>query len=592
MQTDQDQLALLEELLRSGRMPASMKTQDLPPVIPPSPTAEADARIAAQKKPIPVQRESGKIVPSNAEYDDAELDAAIAAGAKDPHPKNVSRQAPIEVSGEAMQDPGPIRRLYKTTDGVDSPKSTYAEAYRQTVNPAIRGQLDQADKNGDLFDQSADRVNKNMARDERNMGEFDKIQQAGTNPFLDRILAEKVDQERPEPRDQIQRQGVIPREPRSQAGDVVADVIPMLVGLFGGEAGKRAALPGFKMAQDLKKSDKDYNANTLKADRDYSEGMLKSDRDYDILGNRYNKLNEKDHSGNMVTASKNWDDNQFRQTELKFKILQEKVKTGEKLTDNERQWMTHVFDATNRSETKAFDDVQGGAKEIAHLDQRTDETDKNIASREKVAAAQAKAAGLKPAKVTSDQAKSALNANMMMQSEDITKKLYSGGVLPSARSKFFKTIKDIDIGKFGNSTLSSFLEDNVRGKFTPQEYSKIKDQITAETSFLEGVGRIRSGAAISVGEWVNFRRPYYDDYGDSPTQSLQKRKLRESELRQTKLNSGAAPIDYEKTPGGRVGQVQAGKTAKQFPMQVRKGTKVATVSSDKELKEANSEGWQ
>lgn len=104
---------------------------------------------------------------------------------------------------------------------------------------------------------------------------------------------------------------------------------------------------------------------------------------------------------------------------------------------------------------------------------------------------------------------------------------------------------------------------------------------SAQKAWVESFLRDASGAAIAPSERMAYAKDYFPQAGDTEEVIANKANLRKQKMENALLGAG------------KQGQaVLDKKTQTQFPRQVRKDGKVATVSSEQELKEALADGWQ
>lgn len=115
----------------------------------------------------------------------------------------------------------------------------------------------------------------------------------------------------------------------------------------------------------------------------------------------------------------------------------------------------------------------------------------------------------------------------------------TGGKYPSLTDKFYRTQRDIVSGQYGGVTMTDFLNNK---NIDP----KVRQQAQIELSFLEGIGRIQSGAAISPKEWLNFREQYYPTYGDNTESIAQKSQQRKTSMKGIEVIAGRALKDAAK----------------------------------------------
>lgn len=161
------------------------------------------------------------------------------------------------------------------------------------------------------------------------------------------------------------------------------------------------------------------------------------------------------------------------------------------------------------------------------------------AEMEKRARIKAAAATRRAENPTEGERKGAFQYGNMAQAEQNLQdlKAQQGGKYPSQNEKFFRLKKSIFSGQYSDSpTMTDLL--NMKG-FDP----KLRQQAQAELAFLEGIGRIQSGAAISPKEWLNFREQYFPTYGDNAENIAQKEQQRKTSMAGVKAVAGrAAPL--------------------------------------------------
>lgn len=181
----------------------------------------------------------------------------------------------------------------------------------------------------------------------------------------------------------------------------------------------------------------------------------------------------------------------------------------------------------------------------------------------------------KPA--TEGERKGAFQFGLMEQAEknlqDLKKKY---GNYPSMNNKWFRLQKNIAGGMFGSTLASDFL--NSKGIDEPT-----RQQIQSEIGFLESIGRIQSGAAVTVAEWSQMREPYFPTYGDSESIVATKDQQRQKALEGVKIIAGkAAPLVSK--PVGTI-KVDSDKKLK-----VTNGKKTFIIPQ-KDLEDAEKDGF-
>lgn len=105
--------------------------------------------------------------------------------------------------------------------------------------------------------------------------------------------------------------------------------------------------------------------------------------------------------------------------------------------------------------------------------------------------------------------------------------------------------------------------------------------------------RLDSGAAIPIDERTNYKPLYFAQSGDDPKTVANKAALRQAVMKAAKTASGTDKVvtlsQAKALENSILGKMEE---ASSFPRKVRKGTQSATVSNEKQLKEAQDEGYQ
>ena len=136
---------------------------------------------------------------------------------------------------------------------------------------------------------------------------------------------------------------------------------------------------------------------------------------------------------------------------------------------------------------------------------------------------------------TEFQGKSAMYYNLTAQAQqNINDLVAKNKGYPSLDSSFFRTKKEILSGKYGDISVSDFINKYI-------DDPNLRAQAQAEIQFLEGIGRISSGAAINASEWLQFREQYFPTYGDKEDSIAFKEKQRQTMVKSMKSNAGKAP---------------------------------------------------
>lgn len=187
------------------------------------------------------------------------------------------------------------------------------------------------------------------------------------------------------------------------------------------------------------------------------------------------------------------------------------------------------------------------------------------------------------------QFQAALYGKRMKQAEDVFSEL---------------TGKGFDAAALGNQAQ--------RLPFYPEfmKNEDIKRQNQAERNFVNAVLRRESGAAISPSEFSSAEMQYFPRPGDSAPVLEQKKQNRALAIAALQAEAGGAwnkfgekgvmpqgdlsskmPKENNSVMGGDP-LIKSAHAGGGFPMQIKKGGKVAIVRNAQELKEAKAEGWQ
>ena len=423
------------------------------------------------------------------------------------------------------------------------PKLKESEIIRENFNYAI------GDRNKDASD-----IQKNMQGSSKDVSQgkermrsvLDSLRNSGTAAYApDQELEVKI-QEAAKARDA----GQYPE--RDLLTEAILGFGPAVLGGLTGEAGQLAQAPANVGARNL------YEGQRKEMIERYKEQRNKAEATYKEL---------------LAQKSKNkesWDKSQQRELDrLKTVMGAEKDMTQMSLQDLQRQ--EQMLNEINKG---VLDKTTSGALEVAKME-RGYELEKNKDSRARIMAQIAQKKADLP---TEGERKGAFQLGLMQQGEqnlqDLKKKY---GNYPSMNDKWFRSVKNIASGMFGTTMMSDFLNSKMISEPTRQ-------QIQAELSFLESIGRIQSGAAINIGEWSQMREQYFPTFGDSAELVNSKEQQRKTAMDGVKIIAGRAK--------DQVSAPQSTISKDSFPRVVRKGTQKATVSNEQELKEAMDEGWK
>lgn len=187
---------------------------------------------------------------------------------------------------------------------------------------------------------------------------------------------------------------------------------------------------------------------------------------------------------------------------------------------------------------KQGDDVSKGLLDAGEKYAKGEEAAKDREARLKAAKLMAANSGARLAIPTDGERKASMQASGMLQAEKNMTGLIAKnkGTYPSTSEKFFKMQKEIMSGSFGDMTLSQLMN-------SPKIDGPTRQQIQIERSFLEGIGRINSGAAVSLAEWQNFREQYFPNFGDDPQTIAQKEQQRKTAMAGVKVMAGRSAKD-------------------------------------------------
>jgi hypothetical protein len=293
---------------------------------------------------------------------------------------------------------------------------------------------------------------------------------------------------------------------RDLLSEAIISFSPALTGIIGGESAAISQLEGGKQARNLYEAKRKQDIESIKESND------------NILKN-YENISKIDKQ-----SAENYLNNQ--------KLLLEQAKA-------ELQGATNLAGKSD-AQIRALDQQIAGLEKFGALEttKAAGTAAKFEAEPEKERQKNQRAATLAANKPPSEgERKGAFQLGLMQQAEqninDIVKK--SGG-FPSLNEKFFRVKREITAGGYGGTAMSDFLNSDIIDKPT-------RSQIQAELQFLESIGRIQSGAAISAGEWLNMREQYFPTYGDGDDSIAIKNQQRKQAVQGLKAIAGRATKD-------------------------------------------------
>ena len=283
---------------------------------------------------------------------------------------------------------------------------------------------------------------------------------------------------------------------------------PALLGAFTGEAGAMAAPEAQKQGQAMYETQRKEQAEQIKERNK-------------LLEDKYNKLVKVDQ-----TAADDW----LAKQKLNVDQATGKVKALEFVTGLTAKDLAQAQELGNKAAADAAKLTVDVAGQAAKIEGEPAKEDAKLKRAKILAGIQA---ANKPP--TEFQGKNAMYYNTSAQAQqninDIVKK--NNGQYPSLSDSFFRTQKEIISGKYSGISMTDFLNKFVKDP-------AVRSQAQAEIQFLEGIGRINSGAAITPTEWLTFREQYFPTYGDQADSVAIKERQRNVVLQSMKSNAGKA----------------------------------------------------
>lgn len=297
---------------------------------------------------------------------------------------------------------------------------------------------------------------------------------------------------------------------RDMTSEMILSFAPAAFGLLGGESAAISQLEGGKKARELYEARRKEQAESVKSQ---NEQILK----------KYEQLVKIDSAlADDWLAKQKLDAEQAR---LGADILKFSVGTSQKDVQK-------AEDLANRAAQDVLESTVKASGEAAKMESEP-EKERQKTIRAGIAAAN------KPA--TEGERKSAFQFNQMAQAEQNIKDIVTKNKgYPSLNSSFYRTQRDIISGKYSGITMNDFLNKFVDNK-------ALRAQAQAELQFLESIGRIQSGAAISPSEWASMREQYFPTYGDSPDSIAIKEQQRIQALEGIKTMAGRAQVSQPKS---------------------------------------------
>lgn len=297
---------------------------------------------------------------------------------------------------------------------------------------------------------------------------------------------------------------------RDLASEMILSFAPAAFGIFGGESAALSQVEGGKKARDLYEARRKEQAESTKSQ---NEQILK----------KYEQLVKIDSALADDWLAKQKLDTE--QTRLGADILKFSVGTSQKDVQKAEE-------LANKASQDVLTSTIKTSGEAAKMEAEP-EKEKQKTIRAGIAAAN------KPA--TEGERKSAFQFNQMAQAEQNIKDIVSKNKgYPSLNSSFYRTQRDIISGKYSGITMNDFLNKFVDNK-------ALRAQAQAELQFLESIGRIQSGAAISPSEWASMREQYFPTYGDSADSIAIKEQQRVQALEGIKTMAGRAQTNQPKS---------------------------------------------
>lgn len=408
-------------------------------------------------------------------------------------PANVQVEPVSIVEGEAKVRPIEFDTGYKF-------QSQQTQPYVENVNRALEGRL----QDKEAFAANAAEAFKKRQEQEINLKNIvNQAQQAKTpyqRPDELKMALTKAQQ------DASNLQKMPEQDLASQA---ILSFAPALFGAIGGESAAISQVKGGQQARDLVAAQR----------KEQSENINKQNEQ---IMKKYEQLVKIDSQ-----LADDWLAKQKLDTE-QARLGADILKFGVGLTDKDLSRSEQL--ASQASKDVLMGSV-AGTKEATKLE---GEPAKEAAKNQRAATLAAN----KPP--TEGQSKGAFQLGLMQQAEqnlqDIKQKNKG---YPSLNQKFFRVQREIQSGGYGGTLMSDLLNSDIIDKPT-------RSQIQAELQFLESIGRIQSGAAISAGEWLNMREQYFPTYGDGKDSVSIKEQQRKQALGGLKIIAGRAASQVPK----------------------------------------------
>lgn len=351
---------------------------------------------------------------------------------------------------------------------------------------------------------------------------------------------------------QLEKSRAAAEAPVDQSRDLVSELIlsfgPSVLGAFTGEAGKLAQLKSGQESRAMFESRRKESIEMAKASRDNAQ------KRHDALL----KIKQSDRES--------WDKSQQRELDKLKGVLSAQVDFAKMSEDRANK----LADQYNKAVEGASQATEKAAKDLSDLEKFPQEQ----AAKEQRAKILASQAQQKLNTPTEGERKGAFQLGLMRQAEqniNDLKQKYGG--YPSVNNKWFRLQKNIASGMFGTTLVSDALNSSA---IDPA----VREQISAELQFLESIGRIQSGAAISMSEWNSMREQYFPTFGDSPDSIARKEQQRKKALEGLGIVAGRAES-----------MVAPPKSISADQVKVSNGKETLIIDRS-DLKDANKDGYK
>lgn len=450
-----------------------------------APASRPDMTVYSQKEVTPGWENNSQITNPNAVLNPL--------GAQMPQ---IQKEKLTEISGEAEK---PIE--YPPGYKVQVPQS---EIIRNNVNNALMEQQREAKnlgKNANDIYEERELYKRDMVDALNRMKSMtDKSYEA---PEIDAQI-KLYHQKMMEPKESVPQ--------RDMLTEAILTLGPALGGKMLGEAGALAAPVAFKGARDTYEAQRKQEIERIKNLKDDTEKKLKA----------------------MIDLKKSGQESFDKAQERGLNRVKAELESTKSLATMSNDDLKRTEDNLLKLNESIAKEIGSKSVDIAKMDRSKELEDK----KDKRASIMAGIASKRMGIPSEGERKGAFHLGLMDQAEkNINDLVEKHGTYPSMKDKWFRTKKNIAAGMFGTTLMSDFLNNS---KMIDEA---TRQQIEAEISFLEGIGRIQSGAAITFNEWSQFREPYFPTDGDSDEAVKTKEQARKTAIDGVKIIAGrAAPL--------------------------------------------------